>query len=84
MFQDLLKNVALGALRHFLTGLGGALVADGYLSTDQSTQAVGAAIALAGLAWSAYQKYQTQKATGLTGNAAPVVPVEVKPLDPVK
>jgi hypothetical protein len=84
MFQSLIKNIALGAVRHFLTGLGAAAVTYGYMSADDSNQAVGAAMLLVGFAWSGWQKYQTHKATGLTGATVVDTPVEVKPLPPVQ
>lgn len=98
MFQTLLKNVALGAVRHFLTGIGGSLVMDGYISADQNTQAVGWIMGLLGIAWSAYEKYKAHKAQqntvaapaapvqsdGLTGARAPLIPVDVRPLDPIR
>ncbi len=84
MFQSLIFKIAMGALRHGLTALGGALVTDGILTSDQSNWAIGAIIALAGLAWSGLEKWQAQKATGTTGAVVRDVPVEVKDLPPVQ
>ena len=41
-------------VRHSLTAFGAQFVAQGYLSSDQLTAAVGAIMTLAGLAWSVY------------------------------
>ena len=99
MFQALLKNIALGALRHFLTGLGGSMVADGYITADENTQAVGAIMCLVGIVWSGWHKYKDHKnAVAAVTNAAPAptpvsdwtgatvktVPVETRPLDPIR
>lgn len=52
----------LGALaRHGLTMAGGWLVAQGYLTSSEETQALGALIALGGVAWSAFQKRHVQE-----------------------
>lgn len=84
MFQSLIKNIALGAVRHFVSGIAGAAVLDGYMTQDDSVKTVGAVMLLIGQAWSAWQKYQAHKATGLTGATVRDVPVEVKTLPPVQ
>lgn len=99
MFQTLIKNIALGAARHFLTGIGGSLVAQGYISADDNNQAVGAIMLVGGIAWSAYEKYAAHKAAqnaapapavaptpdnGLTGATAPLTAVEARPLAPIQ
>ena len=45
-------------LRHLLTSAGGAIIAQGVVTSDQLTQAVGAATTLFGVALSAFQKYK--------------------------
>jgi uncharacterized membrane protein YebE (DUF533 family) len=84
MFDNLLFNIAMGALRHALTAGGGAMVADGILTSAQSNWAVGAVVALVGLAWSGWEKWQAQKSTGTTGAVVRDTPVEVKDLPPVQ
>lgn len=56
-------KILAGLARHGLTWLGGYLVSQGWLTDDQSTQAIGAVVALAGIAWSAYEKHQAQQLT---------------------
>ena len=48
--------VILGIVRHLLTGLGGAVVAQGWASEEMVTQGIGAIVTLAGLAWSILDK----------------------------
>jgi hypothetical protein len=48
--------VILGIVRHLLTGLGGAVVAQGWASEEMVTQGIGAIVTLAGLAWSIVDK----------------------------
>lgn len=55
------KATILGLIRHGLTTLGGALVADGLLSSSQVNDGVGAIVILIGLGWSVYQKRQQQQ-----------------------
>jgi hypothetical protein len=43
-------------IRHAMTAIGGALVASGYLTSDQWTSAAGAHAILAGVAWSIISK----------------------------
>lgn len=62
MFQTLLANIVTGFIRHSLTTLGGGLVASGYISSDQDSQAIGAILTVLGIAWSAWQKYKAQPA----------------------
>jgi hypothetical protein len=84
MFDNLLFKVALGALRHALTAGGGALVADGIITSDQSDWAVGAIVALVGMAWSGWEKWQAHKGTDTTGATVRDTPVEVNELPPIK
>ena len=51
-----------GLIRHALTTLGGGLVANGLLTSDQLSNAVGALVVLGGLIWSIYQKRAQRKA----------------------
>lgn len=52
----MMKDSILGVLRHVLTTAGGAIAAQGHLSTDEVTTAVGAVLALLGVAWSVWEK----------------------------
>jgi hypothetical protein len=45
-----------GLIRHLLTAAGGALVASGYVTSDQWTTVAGALTILAGVAWSIISK----------------------------
>lgn len=53
---NLLYPIIAGQIRHLLTGLGGALVANGWLTQDQSGAITGGLIAAFGAAWSMWQK----------------------------
>jgi hypothetical protein len=57
-----LKSLIGGFLRHALTTLGGTLIADGYLTAQDSQLIIGGAMALFGVLWSAAQKFKTRKA----------------------
>ena len=48
--------IIAGLIRHALTTAGGALVANGALSTDEVDLAVGALITIIGVIWSALSK----------------------------
>ncbi len=50
------KDMVMGLLRHLLTVAGGALAAQGALTTDEATQGAGALLTLIGIAWSVYSK----------------------------
>lgn len=50
------KSQGLGLVRHFLTLGGGALVANGVLSSEMATQGSGLLLGLIGLAWSMLDK----------------------------
>jgi hypothetical protein len=56
------QDDVLGVVRHVLTTLGGALVADGVLSSSQLQDGVGAVVVIAGIAWSLINKYQHRQA----------------------
>lgn len=58
MNSDNLQSIA----RAILTSLGGALVANGYVTAAQWQAVVGAVIALAAVAWSVYSNHQTKAA----------------------
>ena len=49
-------------LRHLLTTVGGALAADGMLSSGQVQDGVGAIMVLVGLGWSLLNKWQQRRA----------------------
>lgn len=55
--KKLIADQAEGILRHVLTGLGGAMVSEGIMSSSQETQIIGGIVAAAGVAWSLYQKH---------------------------
>jgi len=57
MFKDILGSL----LRHAVTSAGGAIVAQGVITSDQFTQAVGALTTLAGIAASLYQKFKASR-----------------------
>lgn len=50
------QNIFGGLFRHFLTIMGGALAAKGYLEAGLLDQAVGAGMTLMGTAWSVINK----------------------------
>jgi hypothetical protein len=84
MFDNLLFKIAMAGLRHALTAGGGALVADGIITSDQSDWAVGAIVALVGMAWSGWEKWKAHKGTDTPGAVVVDAPVEVKELPPIK
>jgi hypothetical protein len=51
-----MKDSILGVLRHVLTTAGGAVAAQGHISEDEVSTAVGALLALVGVVWSVWQK----------------------------
>lgn len=62
--MDLLTSITGSVMRHLLTGIGGVLVAQGWVSAeDWEKLLAGAILAVAGLLWSWYQKWQAAKAT---------------------
>jgi hypothetical protein len=50
------QRVIMGVVRHGLTTIGGAMVANGYLDAAAAETVTGAGIALAGVAWSIWEK----------------------------
>lgn len=60
MLDDLLSKIILGWVRHLVSGLGGYLLAHGYLDAQQSDQMTGAVLVLLPLLLSAYQKWDAQ------------------------
>ena len=60
IMTNLLFPIIAGQIRHLLTGVGGALVTGGWLTSDQSIAIIGGLMAAAGAAWSIWQK-QTAK-----------------------
>lgn len=53
----------LGIVRHLLTTLGGMAIANGFLNSNQVTDAVGAIMALVGIGWSIRQKTHERQLT---------------------
>jgi hypothetical protein len=83
MMNQQLLDVILGLVRHGLTTLGGGLVTAGYLTSDQSTQAVtmvvGFVSIVAGAVWSWWQKKQAAAklvavATSSAATGTPSIP----------
>jgi len=68
MKQVALK-ITLGYVRHLLTGIGGAMVAQGQMTNSQETQIIGGVLALIGLAWSHFTKTQLPDDTTPNGQA---------------
>jgi hypothetical protein len=54
-------EMIMGFVRHFLTFVGGWVVARGVVDEATMTEAVGASITIAGVVWSFVQKYQASK-----------------------
>lgn len=73
MVFDLFTPIILGCARHALTAIGGAIVANGYMTSSQDQQFIGAMITLIGISWSALEKVIDQRKlaaadpTGSTG-----------------
>ena len=62
--MDLLTSITGSVMRHLLTGIGGVLVAQGWVSAeDWEKLLAGAIVAVAGLLWSIYQKWKAAEAT---------------------
>lgn len=67
MFSELVKDIFLGAVRHFATFGGGYLMAHGIITCTQADLSmnacsqlndwIGSVCFFGGLAWSAYEKY---------------------------
>ena len=63
MIPELLQNIVGSVLRHLLTGVGGVLVAQGWVSdADWQKLLAGTIVFVAGLIWSLVQKWQTPPA----------------------
>ena len=80
--NTLIWNIVEGVARHVVTYAAGVMVAHGYLADDQTTQLVGAVMALLAIGWSAYNKHhaETRVAVAL---ATPVPdPIILSPDDP--
>jgi len=61
------KDVALGQLRHYLSGAGVYLIAQGVTDAGTWEQVIGAVMTIAGIGWSVIDKY-------LAGRIAPKPP----------
>ncbi len=60
--MDLLTSITGSVMRHLFTGIGGILVAQGWVSAeDWEKLLAGAIVAAAGLIWSVWQKWQASK-----------------------
>ena len=51
-----MQTAIMGIIRHAMTTLGGGLVANGYMGSDELSSGIGAVITLIGLAWSVIEK----------------------------
>ena len=51
-----MNDIIAGFIRHVLTAAGGALVAGGYLTSDEWTTIAGAVAVLVGVVWSVLSK----------------------------
>lgn len=51
-----MKESILGVIRHILTSAGGAVAAQGHLTSDDASLAVGAIVTLVGVIWSVIEK----------------------------
>jgi hypothetical protein len=70
--EDRMNNQIAGIVRHILTSVGGALVAAGYLTSDEWTAVAGALAVLIGVAWSIITKRLANAAgVGSERNAPP-------------
>lgn len=56
MQDELTKRLVAGIVRHVLTTAGGALVANGWIEAEQTTQLVGVGMTIFGLLWSMKSK----------------------------
>lgn len=56
MDTEALKPILAGIVRHALTTAGGALVANGYMQSSQTSDFIGGGMVIAGIAWSWWQK----------------------------
>ena len=54
--EKTMQAAIAGVIRHVLTTLGGGLIANGVISSDELSQAIGAIITLVGTAWSIISK----------------------------
>jgi hypothetical protein len=57
------NDIVAGLIRHALTALGGALVAGGYLTSDEWTTIAGAFAVFVGVVWSMISKRVTNSRT---------------------
>lgn len=56
MFEGLLNQIAMSAIRHGVTAGGAILVSDGLATSAQTTDLLGSVLFLAGFAWSVADK----------------------------
>lgn len=62
--MDLLTSITGSVMRHLFTGIGGALVAQGWVSADDWEKLLaGAIVAVAGFIWSVYLKWKAAQST---------------------
>lgn len=54
--SKLLQNIVTGLIRHGLSSAGAALVADGVLTSSQSTEISGGVLAILAVGWSIFDK----------------------------
>ncbi|MGH1376702.1 MAG: hypothetical protein ACRBCK_10170 [Alphaproteobacteria bacterium] len=59
----MIKNIIFGQIRHLLTSAGGGLITAGYLSVDELSTVVGAAMILIGMVFSYFEKRKREGAS---------------------
>lgn len=80
--NTLLWNIIEGVARHLVTAGAGILVTRGYIADDQTTQLVGAVMALLAIGWSAYNKSRTETRVAIAlATPVPDAPI-LSPGDP--
>ena len=67
-----------GYIRHALTGMGGVIIAKGYVSGSDWTDAVGALMVLIGVLHSAYIKWNTVR-VATTAAGTIIKPIQKEP-----
>jgi hypothetical protein len=83
--MDLIKSIAMGFVRHGLTGFAGYLLAHGLVTQSDQQVLISSALGLAGVAWSVGQKmianYELQRLKGapITLRSSPMAAVTTIP-----
>ena len=61
MFQNLIKDLFNGLVRHGATALGMFLISHGYMADNQMNDLLGSCFMLAGIGWNVYTQFSNQK-----------------------